>query len=473
MKTMLQVKLGCVKDRKKLILVSSVVGWWRAALVRRVGGGHGAVRGRTSVGGSSLRGVAGVAGVAARVTSGVASRMPSRVSSGMPSWVTSRVSLRMSARRPSRVSSRMAARMSTWRVTSRVAARRTLLTVAAIGASLWSPLLGRGALGLGRTTVRSLSGSRATVRGLARASVLAWGILAVSRILAGGWRALAGVAGGKLCPGSRVGGRPALLLLRRGRGGGHGRRRGGGRGGGGHRRGSSRGGGGGAGRGHVRHGLVLGLLLVLVLVILLVGVLLPGRGGARTVRTVIHLLHGLQHLAGVHWVRGARGRGRGHGPGPGALRSLGAQLLHLLLHHLLVILLVHGDHAVLPDLHLELVRALLELPLLALVLLLDGGQLRLELLLVHGEALDLSPQHLHPRRGHHAPHVRHHRLPEDLVDESVVPHVARVRHVFHAQPVIRILLVLGGLQQRSPSRPHQVSPQAKLPHSPECRSSAP
>merc|ERR1719195_1132207 len=183
--------------------------------------------------------------VASRMTSGVTSGMTSRVSSRMPTWVTSRV--------------------STWRVTSRVAARRTLLTVAAIGASLWSPLLGlgRGALGLGRTTVRSLSGSRATVRGLARASVLAWRILAVSRILSGGWRALAGVPGRKLCPGPGVGGRPALLLLRRGRGGGHGRRRGGG--------------GGGAGRGHVRHGLVLGLLLVLVLVILLVGVLLPGR----------------------------------------------------------------------------------------------------------------------------------------------------------------------------------------------------
>ena len=62
------------------------------------------------------------------------------------------------------------------------------------------------------------------------------------------------------------------------------------------------------GGGNVRHGLVLGLLLLLpaVLVVLLV---VPGLGGAGagTVRPLLHLLHGLEDLPGVHRVGRARG----------------------------------------------------------------------------------------------------------------------------------------------------------------------
>ena len=50
--------------------------------------------------------------------------------------------------------------------------------------------------------------------------------------------------------------------------------------------------------------------------------------------------------------------------------------------------------AVFLELLLELSAALQELPLLGLVLLLDGAQLGFQLLLVHSEALHLSLQHL-------------------------------------------------------------------------------
>ena len=39
--------------------------------------------------------------------------------------------------------------------------------------------------------------------------------------------------------------------------------------------------------------------------------------------------------------------------------------------------------------------------------------------------------YLHPGSGDHTPHVRHHRLREDFVDESVVPHEPGVCHMFH------------------------------------------
>ena len=68
---------------------------------------------------------------------------------------------------------------------------------------------------------------------------------------------------------------------------------------------------------------------------------------------------------------------------------------------------------------------------------------------MHGQALDLSPEHLHPGGGDHAPHVGDHGLREDFIDEAMVPHVPGVRHVLHTQAVIGILLILSRLEKES------------------------
>jgi len=94
------------------------------------------------------------------------------------------------------------------------------------------------------------------------------------------------------------------------------------------------------------------------------------------------------------------------------------------------------------DLNLELFRALHKLSLLTLVLLLDGRQLGLQLLLMHGETLDLPAEDLHPGGGHDAPHVGDHGLAEYLVDQPVVPHVPGVGHVLYTQPIVGILFIL-------------------------------
>ena len=110
------------------------------------------------------------------------------------------------------------------------------------------------------------------------------------------------------------------------------------------------------------------------------------------------------------------------------------------------------------QLSLEFFAALQEFPLLALVLLLDRRQLRLQLLLVHSEALNLPPQHLqkdiiarvfsntklvtnylkhtflenegwlmtqkylHPSCCDNAAHVWDHGLAKDVIDQAMVPH---------------------------------------------------
>ena len=94
------------------------------------------------------------------------------------------------------------------------------------------------------------------------------------------------------------------------------------------------------------------------------------------------------------------------------------------------------------DLNLKLFRALYKLSLLTLVLLLNGCELGLQLLLMHGEALDLATEDLHPGRGHHTSHVRNHRLAEYLVDQPMVPHVPGVGHVLYTQTIIGIFFIL-------------------------------
>jgi len=69
---------------------------------------------------------------------------------------------------------------------------------------------------------------------------------------------------------------------------------------------------------------------------------------------------------------------------------------------------------------------------------------------VHGQALDLSPEHLHPGCGDHTPHVWDHGLREDFVDEAMVPHVPGVSHVLHTQAVIGVLLILSRLNVDPP-----------------------
>ncbi len=49
--------------------------------------------------------------------------------------------------------------------------------------------------------------------------------------------------------------------------------------------------------------------------------------------------------------------------------------------------------------------------------------------------------HLHSGRGDDRADVGHDGLGEDLVDEAVVPAEPRVRHVLHAQAVVRIVLL--------------------------------
>ena len=49
---------------------------------------------------------------------------------------------------------------------------------------------------------------------------------------------------------------------------------------------------------------------------------------------------------------------------------------------------------------------------------------------MHGETVHLPLQQLHARRCDHGAHVGHHRVREDLVDQTVVAEIARVRHLF-------------------------------------------
>jgi len=61
---------------------------------------------------------------------------------------------------------------------------------------------------------------------------------------------------------------------------------------------------------------------------------------------------------------------------------------------------------------------------------------------MHGEALDLPAEDLHPGGGHDAPHVGDHGLAEYLVDQPMVPHVSGVSHVLHTQSIIGIFFIL-------------------------------
>ncbi len=162
--------------------------------------------------------------------------------------------------------------------------------------------------------------------------------------------------------------------------------------------------------------------------------------------------HRLQDMSVVAGLRGRGGGGRRGGTRALALLLLLAEALELLLHHLGVLVLVDHLRAVLLELPAELVARVEELPLLLVVLLLDLRELRLQLLLVHGERLHLALEHLHPGRGHHGAHVRHHRLGEDLVDEPVVAAESGVGHVLDAESVVDVVLVLGRLDVDPPLR---------------------
>ena len=55
---------------------------------------------------------------------------------------------------------------------------------------------------------------------------------------------------------------------------------------------------------------------------------------------------------------------------------------------------------------------------------------------MHGEGLHLSAEDREALAGDNTPHVGHHRVREDLVDEAMVAEVAGVRHMLHTQPII-------------------------------------
>ena len=204
---------------------------------------------------------------------------------------------------------------------------------------------------------------------------------------------------------------------------------------------------GGGGSWYIRHRLVLWLVLLILVILLLVLILCWGRTG--TIRSSIYLLHKLKHLSGVHRISRSCRRGRCGSSSPFSLRSLGSQFLQLLRNHFLVLLLVHCLPAMLFEFHLELLRALQKLSLFIVIFLFNGGQLCLQLLLVHGQALHLPPQHRHAGGGHHAPNIWHHILTEDLIDQFMIPHESCMGHMLHTQTIIRILLILSRLNMSS------------------------
>jgi hypothetical protein len=104
---------------------------------------------------------------------------------------------------------------------------------------------------------------------------------------------------------------------------------------------------------------------------------------------------------------------------------------------------------VLLQLGLEFFAALKEFSFLALVLLLDCSQLCLQLLLVHCEALNLPPQHLHSCCRDNAAHIRDHCFAKDIVNQTVVPHEPGMSDMLHTEPIVRIFLVLRRLDVNS------------------------
>ena len=114
-------------------------------------------------------------------------------------------------------------------------------------------------------------------------------------------------------------------------------------------------------------------------------------------------------------------------------------------HHVVILLVVDGLDAVLLQLPLEVIAGVDKLVLLLVVLLLDLRQLGLQLLLVHGERLHLALEHLHPGRRHYVPHVGHHGLAENLVDETMVAVEPRMSNVLHAQSIVWVVFIFGGL----------------------------
>ena len=107
-----------------------------------------------------------------------------------------------------------------------------------------------------------------------------------------------------------------------------------------------------------------------------------------------HIVEGFKYLASVLRILWSSRGWRCWRSSSHPFSSLLLQLLHLLEDHLLIPGIAHCLNTVLLQFSLELFTALEELPFLALVLLLNCGQLCLQLFLVHCETLNLPPQHL-------------------------------------------------------------------------------